>query len=138
MSDTPPPTPNGIVPHLVVSDGVAALDFYARAFGAKETFRMPAEDGKRLLHASMELNGGNLFLCDDFPEMNDGKTLTPTGLGGSPVVMHLHVPDVDATFDQAIAAGGEVIMPVSNQFWGDRYGMVRDPFGHRWSIATTL
>ena len=135
----PPQTPEGVIPYLTVGDGEAAVAFYEAAFGAKLLFKQLADDGKRVLHASLTVNGGMLFLSDDFPEMRDSNTgQTPEALGGTPVQMHLQVADVDAAVARAVEAGGVVEMPVQNMFWGDRYGRVRDPFGHAWTIATTL
>ncbi|MBO0680258.1 VOC family protein [Mycolicibacterium sp. S2-37] len=123
-----------IAPHLTVGDAAAAIDFYVRAFGATEQIRLPGPDG-RLIHAAVEINGSMVMLMDDFPEYNDGKASTPTALGGSSVTIHLQVTDVDTLFQQAVDAGAEVLMPLSEQFWGDRYGCVRDPFGHLWSMG---
>lgn len=123
----------GISPHLTIRDARAseAIDFYMRAFGATEIFRKEAEDGKRLMHAHLEVNGGALFLNDDFPEMMGGQpSSAPTG-----VTLHLEVPDADAAWEQALAAGTSVRFPLENQFWGQRYGQVVDPFGHCWSIG---
>lgn len=123
-----------VTPHLVVDDAAAAIDFYVKAFGATELGRVPGPDG-RLVHAALTLNGATVMLNDDFPEYNDGKSQTPRALGGSPVTIHLTVTDVEARFAQAVDAGAEVVMPLEDQFWGDRYGMVKDPFGHQWSLG---
>ncbi|MCV7220921.1 VOC family protein [Mycolicibacterium elephantis] len=127
-----------VSPMLTVSDGAAAIDFYVKAFDAEELGRVPAADGKRLLHAALRINGTMVMLNDDFPEMNDGKSVTPEALGGSPVTIHLTVTDVDAKFQQAIDAGATVVMPLDDMFWGDRYGEVRDPFGHMWSLGQPI
>ena len=125
-----------LIAHLVVRDGEAALRFYEKAFGATVGMKHPAEDGKRLMHAQLTINGGTLFLHDDFPEFGDhGGLKSPDRLGGTSMTMHLHVLDSDATWERAVAAGAEVVMPLENQFWGERYGKVRDPFGHLWSIG---
>lgn len=121
-------------PHLVVDDAPAAIDFYVKAFGAEEIGRVPRPDGK-LIHAAVLINGAMVMLNDDFPEMSGGRSMTPPALGGTPVTIHLTVTDVDAKFQQAIDAGATVVMPLEDQFWGDRYGMVRDPFGHQWSMG---
>ncbi|MGE0778020.1 VOC family protein [Mycolicibacterium sp.] len=126
-----------LAPHLVVGDAAAALDFYAKAFGAEEMVRMPGPDGK-LMHAAMRINGFPVFLNDDYPEYNDGKSSTPTALGGTPVTIHLQGPDVDGRFQRALDAGATVVSPLEDQFWGDRYGVLRDPFGHQWSLAETV
>jgi PhnB protein len=121
-------------PHLVVDDAAAAIDFYVLAFGATEYGRVPHPDG-RLVHAALEINGSMVMLNDDFPDFNDGKSSTPKALGGTPVTIHLQVPDVESAFARAIDAGATVVAPLEDQFWGDRYGMVRDPFGHQWSLG---
>ena len=121
-------------PHLVVADAAAAIDFYVAAFGAVELGRVPAPDG-RLVHAAIQINGATVMLIDDFPEMCDGKSSTPTALGGTPVTIHLNVTDIDAKFQRAIDAGATVVMPLAEQFWGDRYGCLADPFGHQWSMG---
>lgn len=126
---------SSVSPMLVVSDGAAAIDFYVKAFGAEELGRVPAPDGKRIFHAALRINGGLVMLNDDFPEYADGKSSTPTALGGTPVTVHLTVTDVDAKFQQAVDAGATVVMPLEDMFWGDRYGELLDPFGHRWSLG---
>lgn len=123
-----------VSPHLVVGDGAAAIDFYVKAFDAVELGRVPGPDG-RLMHAALQINGSTVMLNDDFPEYNDGKSSTPIALGGTPVTIHLTVTDVDAKFQQAIDAGATVIAALEDQFWGDRYGVLRDPFGHHWSLG---
>lgn len=121
-------------PHLVVDDANAAIDFYVKAFGAAEMGRVPRQDGK-VIHGAVQIDGSLVMLADDFPEMNDGKSMTPKALGGTPVTIHLTVTDVDSRFQQALDAGATVVMPVEDQFWGDRYGVLRDPFGHQWSLG---
>ena len=121
-------------PHLVVDDAAAAIDFYVTAFGATELGRVPHPDG-RLVHAALTLNGSTVMLNDDFPEACGGAPSTPTSLGGTPVTLHLQVPDVEAAFQRAVDAGATVVLPLQDQFWGDRYGVVRDPFGHQWSLG---
>ena len=121
-------------PHLTVADAAEAIDFYGKAFDAVEVMRLPRPDGK-LVHASVRINGFLVMLNDDFPEMSDGKSMTPPSLGGTPVTIHLTVPDVDAAFQRALDAGATVVVPLDDQFWGDRYGMVEDPFGHHWSLG---
>ena len=126
-----------VIPHLVVDDAAAAIDFYVKAFGATELGRVPGPDG-RLIHAALIINGANVFLVDDFPEMCGGKSQTPKALGGTPVTIHLQVADVDAAFARAIEAGATELAPVSDRFWGDRYGSLADPFGHQWSLGQTV
>jgi PhnB protein len=130
--------PKGLVPHLVVNDATKALDWYAKAFGAEELCRMPAPDGKRLMHAEMKLGDQVVFLCDDFPEYCGGKSRTPSALGGSTVTIHRYTDDCDAAIAKAQKAGATVTMPPEDMFWGDRYGSVTDPFGHTWSFATHI
>jgi PhnB protein len=124
-----------VSPHLVVDDAAAAIDFYVKAFDAEELGRVPSPDGKKLFHAALRINGSMVLLNDDFPEMNEGRSSTPTALGGTPVTIHLTVTDVDAKFQKALNAGATVVMPLQDQFWGDRYGVLRDPFGHQWSMG---
>jgi PhnB protein len=121
-------------PHLCVDGAAAAIDFYVKAFGAVELGRLPGPDGK-LVHAALQINGSTVMLNDDFPEYNAGKSSTPVALGGTPVTIHLTVTDVDTKFQQAVDAGATVVAELEDQFWGDRYGIVRDPFGHQWSLG---
>lgn len=121
-------------PHLVCAGAGKAIDFYKKAFGAEEMMRLPGKDG-RLIHGSIRINGSTVMLVDEFPEM--GNAAPPT-LKGTPVTIHLMVYDVDAFTRRAVKAGAKVIMPIADMFWGDRYGVIEDPFGHRWSIATHL
>jgi uncharacterized glyoxalase superfamily protein PhnB len=123
---------HSLTPHLVCRDAAAAIDFYGRAFGAVERFRLPAPDGK-LIHACVQIGDSLLFLVDEMPAMG---ALGPQALKGSPVTIHLQVEDADAVFARAMRAGATVTMPLADMFWGDRYGQLRDPFGHSWSIAT--
>jgi PhnB protein len=123
-----------VTPHLVVDNAAAAIDFYVKAFDAVEYGRVPGPDGK-LIHAALSINGSMVMLNDDFPEMSGGKSMTPTSLGGTPVTIHLTVTDVDAKFQKAVDAGATVVAELEDQFWGDRYGVVRDPFGHQWSLG---
>ena len=124
-----------VSPMLTVGDGAAAIDFYVKAFDAEELGRVPGPDGKKLYHAALRINGSLVMLNDDFPEMSDGKSMTPTALGGSPVTIHLTVTDVDTKFQKAVDAGATVVQPLEDAFWGDRYGILRDPFGHLWSMG---
>lgn len=127
-----------VSPMLTVSDGAAAIDFYVKAFDAEERGRVPGPDGKKLFHAALRINGSLVMLNDDFPEMNGGKSETPEAFGGSPVTIHLTVTDVDAKFQKAVDAGATVVMPLDDMFWGDRYGVLRDPFGHMWSMGQPM
>ncbi len=130
--------PTGVIPHLNVAGGNAAIEFYIKAFGAKELMRVPAQDGKRLLHAELQINGALVYLHDDFPEMCGGKATTPKALGGTSVNLHMNVPNCDEAFNKAIAAGATSRMPPADMFWGDRYAVVIDPFGHEWAMAHAL
>jgi uncharacterized glyoxalase superfamily protein PhnB len=123
-----------VSPHLAVRGAAQAIEFYKKAFGARELRRHPGPDGK-IMHAEVQIGDSRVYLNDEFPEM--GSSAPPT-LGGTPVTLHLWTEDVDAVFNQAVQAGAQVLMPLSDQFWGDRYGMVQDPFGHRWSLASHL
>ncbi len=127
------PVPEGYrgpVPYLVVDDGAAAIAFYVKAFGARELFRMPGPGGG-IAHAEVEIAGGRVMLSS---EMQGARS--PKSLGGTPVGLFLYVRDVDAAFAKAIAAGATEKVPLSNMFWGDRWGMLTDPFGHEWQLAT--
>ena len=124
-----------VVPYLSVRGASEAIAFYGRAFGATEKNRMESPDG-RILHAEIEIGGHLVFLADDFPEMNEGKESSPAGLGGTTVTMHRYVEDCDAAIASAVDAGAEVVFPATDMFWGDRFGKIRDPYGHEWSLAT--
>lgn len=131
------PIPEGmhsLTPHLVCDGAGQAIDFYKAAFGAVEAMRLPGPGG-RLMHAMLRIGDSALMLVDEFPEMG---CLGPKALKGSPVTIHLFVPDVDATVAQAVKAGAKLTMPAEDMFWGDRYAQLEDPYGHRWSIATHL
>lgn len=129
-----PPGYHTITPHLVVRGAAEALEFYKRAFGAQEFApRSPDPDGKRLMHAELKIGDSWLMVVDEYPEYG---SKSPQGLGGSPVTIHLYVEDVDAVFDRAVKAGCKVEMALMDAFWGDRYGQLVDPFGHKWSLAT--
>ena len=132
------PIPDGfhtLSPHLIVQDAAKAIEFYKKAFGAVEVGRMPMPDGKLLGHAHLKIGDSSLFLSDEMPGM--GSKAPPSG-GGGPVGLHLYVEDVDAAFQRATAAGATAKMPPADMFWGDRYGVVTDPFGHKWSFATHI
>jgi PhnB protein len=121
-----------LTPHITCRDAAKAIDFYKQAFGAEEMMRLPAPDG-RLMHAAVKINSAVVMMNDEMPEHG---ALSPLALQGTPVTLHLNVPDVDKWFARAVKAGATVTMPVADMFWGDRYGIVKDPFGHSWSIAT--
>ncbi|HTW26733.1 MAG TPA: VOC family protein [Acetobacteraceae bacterium] len=123
---------HSLSPHLVCAGAADAIEFYKRAFGAEELMRLAGPDGK-LMHAALRINGASVMLVDEMPAFG---VLGPQSRGGTSVTIHLVVADVDGATGQAVAAGARVIMPVADQFWGDRYGIIEDPFGHRWSLAT--
>jgi uncharacterized glyoxalase superfamily protein PhnB len=123
-----------VAPHLVCAGAADAIAFYAKAFGAVEMMRLPGKDGK-LMHAAMEIGGATIMLTDEWPEWG---SLSPKSLKGTPVTIHLYVDHVDAFFTRAVKAGATAKMPVTDMFWGDRYGLLEDPFGHSWSVATHL
>jgi PhnB protein len=121
-----------VTPHLICDGAAAAIEFYKKAFNAVEEMRLPGPNG-RLMHAMIRIEGSAVMLVDEMPEWG---ALGPKSLKGSPVTIHLFVPDVDVSVDRAVTAGAKITMPVADMFWGDRYGKIEDPFGHQWSIAT--
>jgi PhnB protein len=125
----------GITAHLTIRDNRAAeaIDFYTKAFGADEIGRHMADDGKRIMHAHLDLNGASLMLNDDFPEFGHGAAGAPAGM-----TLHLQVKDADAAWNRALEAGAKERFPLADQFWGDRYGQVTDPFGFTWSIGAPV
>ena len=124
-----------ITPHLTVKGAAQAIDFYKKAFGAIERSRMPGPNGL-IMHASMKIGDSSFFLADEMPGMEGAGSTSPTKAGSTTVVLNLYVQDSDKLFKQAVAAGAKVTMPLADQFWGDRYGQVKDPYGHVWAIAT--
>ncbi len=121
-----------VTPHLICAGAADAIEFYKKAFNAVEAGRLPAPNGK-LMHAMIRIEGSAVMLVDELPEW---CATGPKALKGSSVTLHIYVPDADAFFARAVAAGAKVIMPLADMFWGDRYGKLEDPFGHHWSIAT--
>lgn len=131
------PIPKGmtaVTPHLICAGAADAIEFYKQAFNAVEEARMLSPDGK-IMHACMRIGGAAVMLVDEMPQWG---CFGPKSLKGSPVTIHLFVADADATVAQAVKAGAKVLMPLSDMFWGDRYGKIEDPFGHEWSIGTHL
>jgi PhnB protein len=126
------------IPHLIVSDGRAALKFYREVFGAKEGHHMMAPDGRRLLHGELSLDGHKLFLSDEFTAEEGGNCKTPLTLGGTSVRITLMTDDADGVFERAVARGAKVVMPLQDMFWGARYGQFLDPWGHNWGINQQL
>ena len=132
------PIPDGfhtLTPHLTVRDGAAAIEFNKNALGAVEVNRHPGPDGKSIMHALLRVGDFHFMLNDEWPEMG---AKGPQSLGGSPVYLNLYVRNVDEAFARAVAAGAKVTMPLADMFWGDRYGQLEDPFGHKWSLATHI
>ena len=123
-----------VTPHLVCAGAGEAIDFYKKAFGAQEVARMPGPDGK-LMHGMITINGAAVMLVDENPQWG---ALGPKALKGTPVTIHLYVEDADAVASKAIKAGCREVMPVQDMFWGDRYGVLEDPYGHSWSVATHM
>lgn len=133
----PAPIPPGIhtvTPHMVCAGAADAIEFYKKAFNAQEMFRLLDPEGK-IMHASIKIGDSTVMLVDEYPEWG---SLSPKSLNGSSVTLHLYVEDADSQFTQAVDAGCTVRMPLDDMFWGDRYGIVQDPFGHMWSIATHI
>lgn len=125
---------NSITPYLIVSNGAKAIEFYKKAFDAKEVKRMAQPDGK-ICHAELKFGDTKIMLGDEYPEMD---SRAPESYGGSPVGIYLYIKDVDAVVKRAVKAGAKLKKPVENQFWGDRSGALVDPFGHTWCVATHI
>ena len=128
MTDLSQPVLGGVAPYLFVSNAAAAAEFYAKAFGAKEVARAPADPQGRLIHVHLVINGGSVMLCDPFPD--HGHPHQPP----QAFTLHMQVEDIDGKFRRAVDAGAAVALPVQPMFWGDRYGQLRDPFGVLWSM----
>ena len=129
------PIPDGFhsaTPSLVVSDSKKAIEFYKKAFGAKEIYQFPGPNGK-IMHAMIQIGDSIIMMSDEFPDMG---ARSPKSIGGTPITIHLYVANADEVFNQAVNAGAKVIMPIMDAFWGDRYACVLDPDGHSWEIAT--
>jgi PhnB protein len=122
---------NTVTPHLICRDAAKAIAFYKKAFEAEEMFLLDGPDGK-VMHACVRIGNSSVMLADEFPEWD---SLGPLSRAGTTVSMHVYVENPDAMFDRAVASGAKVIMPMGDAFWGDRYGQVEDPFGHRWAFA---
>ncbi len=136
MAKAARPIPEGyhtVTPYLAVDSGDEAIRFYKKAFGAEEILRMRGPDGKSVMHAEIRIGDSHVMLAEEFPGVGNRS---PKSLGGTSASVHLYVNDVDAAFKRAVEAGAEVVMPVTDMFWGDRFGKVRDPFGQEWSLAT--
>jgi len=134
MAAKPKPVPDGIhtlTPHLIIRDAAKALEFYPKAFGAEVKRSAKGPDGK-IIHAELKIGDSVFMLADEMP----GFCKSPETLGDTPVTLNLCVEDVDTLWNRAVAAGCKAIMPLANQFWGDRYGVVADPFGHSWALLS--
>ncbi len=134
---SPKPIPEGmhsVTPHLICADAAGAIEFYKKAFGATEKSRLPGPDGK-LMHAAISIGDSTVMLAEEMPHWG---SLGPKARQGTSVYIHLYVEDVDGFAARAVAAGATMSMPVADMFWGDRYGVIEDPFGHKWSVATHM
>jgi PhnB protein len=127
-----------LTPFLVSPDAAASAEFYKKAFGAEEVTRHAAPDGRRLMHVHLRIMDSDLMLADDFSDKMGCTCETPDALGGNPITLHLHTNDADTLWNKAVEAGAVVTMPLKDQFWGDRYGQLKDPFGYKWSIGQTI
>ena len=125
---------NSVTPYLIVKDAARAIEYYKKVFGATETVRMNGPEGK-IGHAELKIGNSHIMLADENPSMGPGHTSAST-VGGSPVSLYVYLPDVDKAVERATAAGGKLLKPVEDQFYGDRSGFIQDPFGHLWGIAT--
>jgi PhnB protein len=131
------PIPEGyhsVTPYLTVHDAARAIDFYKRAFGAKEVMRMDGPQGK-IVHAELNIGDSKLMLADEMP---NGNSRSPQSVGSTTAGVFLYVEDVDSVYKQAVSAGAKAEMPPADMFWGDRFGKLMDPFGHSWSVATHI
>ena len=138
MTSNVKPIPDGyhsVTPYLSIKGAAAALEFYKRAFGAEEIYRLAMPDG-RIGHAEIQIGNSRIMMADEMPEMPDAIAKSPTSLGGTTSGLCIYVGDVDARFQRAVDAGATVKRPVKDQFYGDRSGTVEDPFGHLWTIST--
>jgi PhnB protein len=124
-----------ITPHLIVKDAARAIQFYVDALGCVELYRVVGPDGARIAFAELLLGSSRFFLVDEFPEQ---QALSPETLGGTPVALHVYVPDVDRAYARAVRAGMRVEIPLADFFWGERYGSLRDPFGHHWALVSRI
>ncbi|HEY8139791.1 MAG TPA: VOC family protein [Nitrososphaera sp.] len=130
------PVPKGyhtVTPGLAVRDAARAIEFYKTAFGAKEKMRMPGPDGRTIMHAELQIGDSHIMVGEEMPQMGNPS---PQALNGTPVSLYIYVKNVDKAFEQAVRAGATQVMPVTDMFWGDRHGALKDPFGHSWGLAT--
>ena len=130
------PIPKGyhtVTPGLSVRDAARAIDFYKKAFGAKEKMRMTGPDGKSVMHSELQIGNSKLMIGEEMPQMGNPS---PQTLNGTTINLYIYVKNVDKVFEQAVKAGATVTMPVNDAFWGDRFGSLKDPFGHSWGLAS--
>ena len=130
------PIPDGyhsVTPTLTIKGASEAIEFYKKAFDAKEIYRFPGSDGKSIMHAEIRIGDSAIMLCDEMPQMG---CLSPTSIGGPSGSIYLYVNDADSVFNKAVSVGANPMMPMMDGFWGDRIGALTDPFGHRWTVAT--
>ena len=130
------PIPEGyhsVIPTMFIKGASDAIEFYKKAFDANEVYRFPGPDGKSIMHAEIRIGDSAIMLCDEMPEMG---CLSPKSTGGPSGAIYLYVNDADSVFNKALSAGARPLMPMMDGFWGDRFGCIEDPFGHRWNIAT--
>lgn len=130
-----PPGEHSVTPYLTVNNGSNAIEFYKKAFNAEELFRETIPNGKKILHARMRIGDSTVRLSEEFP---GSIQKSPVSLGSTTVTLHIYTENVDGLWQQAIQAGAKVVLPLDNQFWGERYGMLADPFGHQWSISMAI
>ena len=127
---------NSITPYLIIDGAAQAIEFYKQVFSATEIFRMDQPGGK-VGHAELQIGNSRIMVADENPKMNQGQS-SATSIGGSPVSLYVYFPDVDRVVERAVAAGAKTLKPVQDQFYGDRSGFIRDPFGHLWCVATHI
>lgn len=132
MTDACPKGFSSVTPHLVIKDCAKAINFYKKALGAQEIYQSKMPDGK-VMHAMIQIGNSIIMMADEFPAMG---AVGPNTLGGTSTTLHIYTEDADELFNQAIKAGATPVMPIADMFWGDRYGQIKDPYGHSWAIAT--
>ncbi len=132
MTDACPKGFSSVTPHMVIKDCANAIDFYKKALGAEEIYQSKMPDGK-VMHAMIQIGNSIIMLADEFPAMG---AVGPNTLGGTSTTLHIYTDDADKLFNQAVSAGATPTMPIADMFWGDRYGQIKDPYGHSWAIAT--
>ena len=130
-----PPGEHSVTPYLTVNNGSEAIDFYKKAFNAEELFRETMPDGNKVLHARMRIGDSIVRLSDEFP---GSIQKSPVSLDATTVTLHIYTENIDGLWQQAVQAGAKVVLPLDNQFWGERYGMLADPFGHQWSMSMAI